>query len=395
MTSDRWADPKVGSPVDIDVLIPTVGRPAELAVTLAGLAAQDDPPFRVIISDQSDDAIGTAHPAVEAMVRVLRAQGRTVEVHRHLPRRGLAEQRQYLFDCSSAPAVLYLDDDVWLEPGQLETMSSALDTLGCGFVGEAVQGLSYLDDERPEQQSGFELWSAKVEPERVRRGLPAFDRWPLHNAANLTHIARRIPLSSHGWAAYKVASVGGCVLYSRHVLEEAGAFRFWSDLPAQHSGLTGLTVLSTPHPAALARSLVTSAQALRSFYMLVFQLPWIPERLLRRRLTSLLERMGLTSSVAASYGSFMSEPRRLTGGLNWYRGIALPDKRASPNSTVLVPTTYIWGNGDQALGRRAAELTRPFIAARYRFVELAENHWLPENAPDVVAREIIAGATSR
>jgi glycosyltransferase involved in cell wall biosynthesis len=207
LTSDRWADPEVDSPAEIDVLIPTAGRAAELAVTLAGLAAQDDPPFRVIISDQSDEAPGTEHPAVEAMIRVLRAQGRTVEVHRHLPRRGLAEQRQFLFECSSAPAVLYLDDDVWLEPGQLERMSHALDRLGCGFVGEAVQGLSYLDDERPEQQSRFELWNERVEPERVRRGSPAFQRWPLHNAANLAHIARRIPLSNEGWAAYKIAWV--------------------------------------------------------------------------------------------------------------------------------------------------------------------------------------------
>jgi hypothetical protein len=84
LTSDRWADPEVDSPAEIDVLIPTAGRAAELAVTLAGLAAQDDPPFRVIISDQSDEAPGTEHPAVEAMIRVLRAQGRTVEVHRHL-----------------------------------------------------------------------------------------------------------------------------------------------------------------------------------------------------------------------------------------------------------------------------------------------------------------------
>jgi len=236
VTSDRWAEPRLDAPVDIDVLIPTVGRAAELAVTLAGLAAQDDPPFRVIISDQSDDALGTTHPAVEAMVRVLRAQGRPVEVHRHLPRRGLAEQRQYLFECSSAPAVLYLDDDVWLEPGQLERLSGALDTLGCGFVGEAVQGLSYLDDERPGQHTGFELWRERVEPERVRRDSPAFNRWPLHNAANLAHIARRIRLPSDGWAAYKIAWIGGCVLYSRRMLEEVGAFGFWSALPTEHSG---------------------------------------------------------------------------------------------------------------------------------------------------------------
>ena len=41
-----------------------------------------------------------------------------------------------------------------------------------------------------------------------------------------------------------------------------------------------LTALSVPHPAALARALVTSDQALRSYYMALFQLPFLPERLL-------------------------------------------------------------------------------------------------------------------
>src|SRR5690606_34825317 len=36
--------------------------------------------------------------------------------------------------------------------------------------------------------------------------------------------------------AYKVAWVGGCVLYHRQRLIEAGGFGFWRDLPAEHSG---------------------------------------------------------------------------------------------------------------------------------------------------------------
>ena len=67
--------------------------------------------------------------------------------------------------------------------------------------------------------------------------------------------------------------------------------------------LSGLTVLSTPHPVAMNRSLVASAQLLRSFYVFVFQLPRIPEILLRRRLAVLLRRMGLNEASAARYGS--------------------------------------------------------------------------------------------
>ncbi|MBO0983883.1 glycosyltransferase family 2 protein [Rathayibacter sp. SD072] len=220
----------------IDVLVPTVGRRAELAATLAGLAAQDDPPFRVMISDQSDDAVAENDPTVLAMLRVLEAQGRAPFVSRHLPRRGLAEQRHYLLSLSNAPAVLFLDDDVWLEPGTLLRLHEALERLGCGFVGSAVQGLSYLEDERPHEQAAFQPWDDAVVPERVRRGTPEFDRWPLHNAANLTHLAARLDVAEGDWRAYRVAWLGACVLYRRDALVASGGFDFWEQLPPEHSG---------------------------------------------------------------------------------------------------------------------------------------------------------------
>ena len=157
--------------------------------------------------------------------------------------------------------------------------------------------------------------------------------------------------------------------------------------------LTGITVLSTPHPTALVRSLLTSDQLLRSLYILMFQVPWLPEVFLRSRLSGLLRRMGLNQMSAEAYGLFMSGRGRLSGGLNWYRGLWLPDRRASRERTVTVPTTYLWGNRDHALGRRAAELTGRYVRAEYRFVELDEDHWLPENAPKLVAREIIAAVS--
>ncbi|MCU1585444.1 MAG: glycosyl transferase [Microbacteriaceae bacterium] len=220
----------------IDVLIPTAGRLTELAVTLAGLAAQDDPPFRVIISDQSDDGAAGDDVSVNALLRVLTVQGRNPMLVRHLPRRGLAEHRQFLLDCSTARYVLFLDDDVWLEPGSLERLHDAIERLGCGFVGSAVQGLSYLGDERPAEHVTFEPWNGEVRPERVRRGSPAFERWPLHNAANLTHIAAQLDLQPDEWVAYRVAWIGGCVLFDRQSLVECGGFDFWHGLPGRHSG---------------------------------------------------------------------------------------------------------------------------------------------------------------
>ncbi|MFL6177700.1 MAG: glycosyltransferase family 2 protein [Ornithinibacter sp.] len=219
----------------LDVLVPTFERPAALAVTLAGLAAQPLPGSRVLISDQSAQPV-TGDGAVLAMIRVLEHHGVTVDCNRHLPRRGLAEQRQHLLESSQAEHVLFLDDDVWLEPWAVGTLLTAIDRLGCGFVGYAVQGLSYRADVREHELTTFEPWNGAVVPERVRRGEPEWDRHRLHNAANPTHLGARLRLGPGEFTAYKVAWIGACVLYRRSALLDCGGFSFWDRLPQEHAG---------------------------------------------------------------------------------------------------------------------------------------------------------------
>ncbi|WP_246475655.1 glycosyltransferase family 2 protein [Brevibacterium renqingii] len=218
----------------IDVLIPTCDRPTELAVTLSGLAAQLDASFDVVISDQSQQPVADER-GVRAMIDLLHAQGRHVDVDRNLPRRGMAQQRHHLVMLSSAEHLLCLDDDVWLEPGTLARMDSALTSAGCGFIGAAVQGLSFLDDRRPEEWTGFEEWEERVRPETPRSSGES-GRWKLHNAANLSHIAVEKGFSIADPRLYHVDWVGGCVLFDRAKLLDSGGFGFWDQLPVDHVG---------------------------------------------------------------------------------------------------------------------------------------------------------------
>jgi GT2 family glycosyltransferase len=236
-SSSHWAHPaKPVAEVAVDVLIPTCDRPAELGVTLAGLAAQQQSEFRVVISDQSSGAPAWESAAAAAMVRVLRAQGRSVELLRHLPRQGLAEHRQFMLEQAAAEKVLFLDDDVWLEPDALQLLGDALEQLDCGFVGMAPQGLSYLSDRRPEQTGSFSPWDGPVRPERIRPGADGFERWSLHSAANLAHLSADLGLQSGEWVAYRIAWLGGCVMYRTAALQDAGGFEFWTRLPPVHAG---------------------------------------------------------------------------------------------------------------------------------------------------------------
>ncbi len=219
----------------VDVLIPTCGRPVALAVTLTSLCAQKLRNFRVIISDQTEGGTPLERGEVQAVIRVLQAHGHPVETHKHLPRQGMAEQRQFLLDQVKAPYALFLDDDLILEPDVIYRMVTALREEGCGFVGCAVIGLSYLDDVRPHEQR-IEFWDGPVQPETVRPDTPEWERYQLHNAANIYHVQERLGLTPAQQRKYKVAWVGGCVLYNTAKLRRVDGFNFWRDLPPEHSG---------------------------------------------------------------------------------------------------------------------------------------------------------------
>ena len=231
------------APARVDVLIPTFGREAALAVTLTSLLGQTLRDFRVVVSDQHEDANAADAREVKAIVRVLRARGQAVSIRKHLPRRGMAEQRDFLLQCATAPRVLFLDDDVILEPDLLQRLADTLARLRCGFVGSAVVGLSYADDVRPEDQA-IEFIDGDLLPETVRPGTAQWQRHRLHSAANLYHVAQRLGLTPANQRVYRVAWVGGCVLYDSAKLRACGGFGFWRNLPAEHCGEDVLAQLS-------------------------------------------------------------------------------------------------------------------------------------------------------
>jgi glycosyltransferase involved in cell wall biosynthesis len=220
----------------VDVLIPTCERKTGLAVVLTSLLGQTFTDFDVVVSDQTrDDATYLESIEIQTLVQALRWHGHNVTLHRHLPQRGLAEQRQFLLEQSRAPYVHYLDDDVLLDPPVTERMLAVLREEQCGFVGCAATGLSYLDDVRPHQQN-IEIWTGPVEPEPFASDDIPWDRHMINNAANPLHLERRL-VSQDNVVRYKVAWIGGAnVLYDREKLLRVGGFSWWQRLPSEHVG---------------------------------------------------------------------------------------------------------------------------------------------------------------
>ena len=221
---------------EVDVLIPTCQRKTGLAVVLTSLLGQTFTDFDVIISDQTepdDDYLESIE--IQTLVRALRWHGHRVELHRHLPRRGMAEQRQFLLEQSTAPYVHYLDDDVLLDPPVMERMLATLRQEHCGFVGCPATGLQFLHDVRPHEQH-IEIWDGPVMPEPFTPESIPWDRHLVNNAANPLHLERQL-VADGEIVRYKVAWVGGAnVLYDRAKLLSVGGFSWWPELPPEHAG---------------------------------------------------------------------------------------------------------------------------------------------------------------
>jgi pimeloyl-ACP methyl ester carboxylesterase len=174
-------------------------------------------------------------------------------------------------------------------------------------------------------------------------------------------------------------------LDAAHVVgHDWGAGLAWA-LAADHpERVRTLTAVSVPHPQAFVRAMGTSTQALRSWYMAFFQLPAVPEVVLRARGGKVAERMltgaGASADDARRMAARLQDRATATGGLSWYRGLPF----ASPTGVgvVRVPTLHVWSTSDPALGRKGAERTARFVDAPYR-LEVIEgaSHWIPEQHP--------------
>ena len=169
------------------------------------------------------------------MVRALEWHGHKVTLHRHLPPKGMAEQRNFLLEQSRARYAHFIDDDVVLDPPVMERMLRTLQAEGCGFVGCPATGLEYLHDVRPHQQN-IELWEGPVRPEPFEPDLLPWDRHKVNNAANPLHLEQRLVRDGEV-VRYKLAWVGGAnVLFDRQKLLEVGGFSWWERLPKGHAG---------------------------------------------------------------------------------------------------------------------------------------------------------------
>jgi pimeloyl-ACP methyl ester carboxylesterase len=165
-----------------------------------------------------------------------------------------------------------------------------------------------------------------------------------------------------------------------------------------------LAILNSPHPACFRREFLSNFdQVSRSWYMLFFQLPFVPELFLQRDLSDWVRRIFQETSIRKSaftsqdlkiYQAALSKPKVLTSAINYYRQLfnlkTLQSLFLQPMRQIMAPTLLIWGEDDFALSRTLTEGMDSFFAGGIRKEYIAEcGHWAQQEAPQTVNRLLL------
>lgn len=159
---------------------------------------------------------------------------------------------------------------------------------------------------------------------------------------------------------------------------------------ARHPQRLGRVVLMDgPHPDTWASQALTHpTQALRSTYVALFQLPWLPEAALSgfdfaglRGMMARSARAGTFEPGALDrYAEAWAHPGSLTAMLNYYRALRHRPRSTRP-ARIAPPTLILWGADDAFLESHVAEAALALCdRGKLEFVPDA-SHWLHLEQP--------------
>jgi pimeloyl-ACP methyl ester carboxylesterase len=211
-----------------------------------------------------------------------------------------------------------------------------------------------------------------------------------------------------GLSAYRMDRLAGDVIglmdalgYEKAMLvgHDWGGVIAWVTAVLHAARVEKLAVLNAPyHPVAVQSLLRHPSQLWKSSYMYFFQLPWLPESMLRRKDWQLMVRGMEGSSHTGVFEQADFERYRrawvqrgaITGMLNWYRALFRRPFNLPLKPALKMPVLLLWGSQDVALGSDLAEASIRLCAdGRLVFFENA-SHWLQHEEPEAVNQYLAA-----
>jgi pimeloyl-ACP methyl ester carboxylesterase len=159
-----------------------------------------------------------------------------------------------------------------------------------------------------------------------------------------------------------------------------------------------LGIINVPHPTVMQRFLLRDVEQIRrSWYVLFFQLPWLPEAAMRfndwwgasRAMRVSGKKDTFTQEDIEKYKEAWSQPGAMTAMLNWYRAAVRGPSWIPKDPHVKVPTLMLWGMKDIALAHRMARPSMDYCEDGKLILFPDATHWIQHEEADQVNRHLL------
>ena len=177
-----------------------------------------------------------------------------------------------------------------------------------------------------------------------------------------------------------------------------GALVAWMLAIKYPENLHRLGIINVPHPAVMRRFLLRDFEQMRrSLYAVFFQLPWLPEMLMRlgnwnfsaNALCRTSKKNAFTEEDIQKYKEAWSKPGAMTAMLNWYRAAARYRPQVTNDMRVRIRTLMLWGVHDIALTHRMARPSLDYCDEGNLIFFPDATHWVQREEADEVSRHLL------
>lgn len=201
-----------------------------------------------------------------------------------------------------------------------------------------------------------------------------------------------------GVSSYQMDILGDDILgladvfgYNRFHLagHDFGAMVGWNLAMRHPQRLQRLAIANVPHPVVMRNYLRTHpSQMLKSWYAFFFQLPGLPERVVKANSWKfLISAMPdeLNAKERARYREAWAQPHAITSMINWYRASLRQMRKSTGTSQIRVPTLVLWGQQDPHISYEMAQLSVD-LCEYGRLVTFEDaTHWVMHDKPKEVS----------
>ena len=177
-----------------------------------------------------------------------------------------------------------------------------------------------------------------------------------------------------------------------------GALVAWMLAIKYPQRLHRLGIINVPHPAVMRRFLLRDFEQMRrSLYAMFFQLPWLPEIVLRAdnwrvAATGICRSSkpnAFTDEDIEKYKEAWSQPDAMTAMLNWYRAAVWYRPEITNDMRVQVRTLMLWGVNDLALTYRMARPSIDYCNEGNLVFFPDATHWVQREEAEEVNRHLL------